>query len=126
MIEGVTLKKFWKKLAWSLKICWTGVYSSYDEDGCIFPEGSISRQLGDARTPLVGTDPDNCPFFILWKKKGDLDWYHKAGQISHFDFKGVPILMYVNFIHTHTYTHYIKVVHTHYVNFTRTHTHAHS
>jgi hypothetical protein len=78
MVEGVTLKKFWKKLAWSLRVCWTGVHPLYDDDDVMFPVGSLERQLGDAHTPLIGTDPSTCPFFILWKKKGDLDWYHKA------------------------------------------------
>ena len=76
LIDDVTLKNFWKKLAWSLRICWTGVHPLYDEHDVMYPEGSPERELSGA--PLVGTDPNNCPFFILWKKKADLDWYHKA------------------------------------------------
>ena len=71
-----TVNKFWKVLAWSLTQLFTGRWATHDWDNNRYaantPEGMR------AGTPLISGYADTeFPFCVLWRNKGDLDWYHK-------------------------------------------------
>ena len=74
-IEGKTKQTFWKKVAWSFEILWTGCWPWADENKKPYPRGS--PEWKKAGTPLVGSDVAGCIFCVLWLIKGDLDMHHK-------------------------------------------------
>ena len=66
---------FWRMLAWSLTQLWYGRWATHDWNNVRYPPDTPEGRR--AGTPLVGPDDGMFPFCILWKSKGDLDWYHK-------------------------------------------------
>jgi hypothetical protein len=63
-----TRKKFYKILAWSLEAAWNATWPAADWDGNVYPPESLLGQL--AGTHLAGGW-----FLVLWKLKGDLEFF---------------------------------------------------
>ena len=93
MIQGKTLKKFYKIMRWSFSCLWNGVWPAADWDERPYsPNSPEGRRAG---TPLVGTMVDHCLFCVLWLLKGDLDFHQKDIYIYIYVCRYTKLFVYI-------------------------------
>ena len=76
-VEDTTDMHFWVLMKWSFDIMFAGVWPHKDWNGVRYdPNSPEGRKAGK---PLVGAvaDAAMCFFCVLWRIKGDLDFYQK-------------------------------------------------
>ena len=80
-MEGRTQNAFWVLMRWSFNILFTGVWPHADwNDVSYHPNSPDGRRAGH---PLVGSDRTMFHFCVLWRIKGDLDFYQKERSNGH-------------------------------------------
>ena len=67
-----TMEVFWKIMKWSFNALFSGKHPDKDFHGEPYPAGSAEAKL--AGKPLVGSDPGDHYFCVIWRFKGDGDF----------------------------------------------------
>ena len=71
-----TYGAFWRRLTWSLRALWAGTWPDRDDEGNMFPAGSIDRLR--AGQPLAGGY-----YAVVWTIRSDLEALASSFQLNH-------------------------------------------